>query len=191
MGFAPEDLDAVLKRYGQVLDVSRDDLEEIFLQTEMQAYGRRFGVIRCEDIMSRDVRTLEFATPLATAWELMVRHQVHALPVLNSARRVIGIVTRGDFLRHAELDDYTTLAERLRRFLQATPTSHSDKPEVVGQIMTAKVVTAAAGMPITALVPLMSNSSKHHVPVLDAERRFAGIVTQSDLVAALVEARLD
>jgi CBS domain-containing membrane protein len=119
-----------------------------------------------------------------------VRHQVHALPVLNSARRVIGIVTRGDFLRHGNLDDYATVAERLRRFLRATPTIHSDKPEVVGQIMTAKVVTADAGMPITALVPLMSNSSKHHVPVVDAERRFAGIVTQSDLIAALVEARL-
>jgi CBS domain-containing membrane protein len=137
------------------------------------------------------VRTLEFATPLATAWAIMVRHEVRALPVLNPARRVIGIVTRGDFLRHGNIHDYATMAERLRRFLQATPTSHSDKPEVVGQIMTSKVVTAAAGMPITALVPLMGNSSKHHVPVLDAERRFAGIVTQSDLLAALVEARLD
>ena len=190
IGFTPEDLDAVLARYGQVLDVSRDDLEDIFLQTEMQAYSRRFGVIRCADIMSRDVRTLEFATPLETAWELMVRHEVHALPVLNSARRVIGIVTRGDFLRHGQLDDYANMGERLRRFLKATQTPHSDTPEGVGQIMTSKVVTANAAMPIAELVPMMSNSSKHHVPVVDEERRFAGIVTQSDLVAALYEARL-
>ena len=43
LGFTAEDLDAVLARYGQVLDVSRDDLEEILLQTEQRAYARRFG----------------------------------------------------------------------------------------------------------------------------------------------------
>src|SRR5438094_484825 len=39
LGFTAEDLDAVLARYGQVLDVSRDDLEDILLQTEQRAYA--------------------------------------------------------------------------------------------------------------------------------------------------------
>ena len=36
----------------------------------------------------------------------------------------------------------------------------------------------------------MADSGFHHIPVLDAENRFAGIVTQSDVVAALYETRL-
>lgn len=190
IGFTSEDLDAVLKRYDQVLDVSRDDLESIFMQTEMQAYRRRFGVITCGDIMSRDVITLEFATELNEAWRLMRQHQIHALPVLNRVRRVIGIVSQTDFLKHSELDDYKTLAQKFRHFISRTSHSHSDKPEVVGQIMTQHVTTAKDTTPIVELVPLMANSGLHHIPVVNEENRFVGIVTQSDLVAALYESRL-
>ncbi|MEO7580373.1 MAG: HPP family protein [Massilia sp.] len=190
IGFSNDDLDAVLKRYGQVLDVSRDDLEDIILQTEMHAYGRRFGVITCADVMSKDVVTLEFSTELADAWRLLRHHHVHALPVLNSARRVIGIVTQNDFLHQGELDDYHTYAERFRRFIQKTLKTHSDKPEVVGQIMSQPVRTVRDDTPIVELVPLMANAGMHHIPVVNLENRFVGIVTQSDLVASLYESRL-
>ena len=64
IGFTHADLDAVLKSYGQVLDISRDDLEDIIVATEMKAYERRFGIITCADIMSTDAVTLEFSSPL-------------------------------------------------------------------------------------------------------------------------------
>ena len=43
---------------------------------------------------------------------------------------------------------------------------------------------------ITDLVPLMANSGYHHIPIVDSDARFVGIVTQSDLVAALYQSRL-
>lgn len=64
-GITPQDLDAVLARYNQVLDISRNDLESIMLQTEIQAYRRRLGGTKCADIMSKDVITVEFGTELA------------------------------------------------------------------------------------------------------------------------------
>ncbi|WP_229474967.1 HPP family protein [Pseudoduganella lurida] len=190
LGFRPEDLDAVLQRYGQVLDISRDDLEALFLATEMRAYQRRFGVITCGDIMSKDVVTAEFASPLAEAWQALRGHRIAALPVLNPARRVIGIVTQGDFLQHGGLDDYRTLRTRLAAFLRPSGLSHTEKAEVVGQIMTAKPRVAQADTPIVDLVPLMADAGLHHIPVVDCEGRFVGIVTQSDVVAALYEHRL-
>ncbi|MDE2277481.1 MAG: HPP family protein, partial [Burkholderiales bacterium] len=141
LGFSAEDLQAALKQYDQVLDISVDDLQALFHETEAQAFRRRFGQTRCAEVMSRDVVTVEFATELAEAWALMRRHAVHALPVLDRARRVIGIVTRADFLRHAELTDQGSIGPRLRTLLARTPHSHSAKPEVVGQIMTAPVRT--------------------------------------------------
>src|SRR5471032_2671713 len=45
IGFTPGDLDAVLRQHNQVLDISREDLESLFLQTEMRAHHRRFGII--------------------------------------------------------------------------------------------------------------------------------------------------
>lgn len=190
LGFTSDDLDAVLQRYNQVLDISRDDLESIFLQTEMHAYRRRFGVITCADIMSKDVVTLEFGSALDEAWRLMRQHHLHALPVLNRARRVIGIVSQADFLRQSGLDEYRTMGEGLRNFIRRTRTTHSDKPEVVGQIMTKDVKIVRDTAPIVELVPLMADSGLHHLPVVDDENRFVGIITQSDLVAALYESRL-
>nr|WP_267877580.1 CBS domain-containing protein [Massilia frigida] len=56
--------------------------------------------------------------------------------------------------------------------------------------MTARVATAHVRTPIVELVPLMTSSGLHHLPVVDDEDRFAGIVTQSHLVAALYQGRL-
>jgi CBS domain-containing membrane protein len=173
-----------------VLDISRDDLEALFLQTELRAYQRRFCVITGGDIMSRDVVTAEYASPLAEAWVSMRQHHIAALPVLNPARRVIGIVTQSDFLQHSGLDDYRGMRARLLDFLKPTGLSHTEKAEVVGQIMTPRPRVAETSTPIAELVPLMADAGLHHIPVVDGEGRFAGIVTQSDVVAALYEHRL-
>ncbi|MRW90932.1 CBS domain-containing protein [Duganella sp. FT80W] len=189
LGFKPEDLDAVLQQHNQVLDISRDDLESLFMQTEQRAYQRRFGIINCADIMSHDIVSAEFGTGLAEAWQQMRIHHVAALPVLNRARRVIGIVTQTDFLEHGGLDDYGSIRQQLQRFLRKSGITHTEKAEVVGQIMTQHPTTARVDTPIVDLVPLMADSGFHHIPIVDEEQRFVGIVTQSDLVAALYESR--
>ena len=190
LGFTHDDLDTVLKQYNQVLDVSRDDLEELFRQTEMQAYRRRFGETSCGSIMSPDPVAVVFGTELVEAWRLMHTHRVHALPVVDRARRVIGIVTRADFLNHAGQADMPGIGSRLRRLLRPSRRSHSAKPEVVGQLMSAPATTVTTATPMVELVPLMADGGLHHVPVVDEERRLAGMVTQSDLVAALYETSL-
>ncbi len=57
-----------MKRYNQVLDVSRDELEDILHMAEMNAVERRMSDLRCRDIMTRDVMTVEYGTDLQDAW---------------------------------------------------------------------------------------------------------------------------
>jgi CBS domain-containing membrane protein len=185
IGFTQEDLDHVLQQYNQVLDVSRDDLENLILQTELHAYRRRFGAITCADIMSRDVVSVEYGTSLEDAWALLLKHRIKALPVINSARRLVGIITQTDFMRQANLQVYTGFEQKLKQFIRRTTTTHSDKPEVVGQIMTSAVQSAATDAHIVELVQPLSDSGIHHIPIVDDQRRLVGMVTQSDMVAAL------
>jgi CBS domain-containing membrane protein len=185
------DLDAALKQYNQVLDISRDDLEEILLRTEVQAYERRFGKKTCGDIMSGDVTSVEFGTTLHHAWGLLREGKLDALPVVDRFNRVIGVVTQDDFLTQCESDATAGLAARLRRLLAPAPQTRSDKPEVVGQIMTSSAPTAAAHQPIASLVPLFSDAGLHRLPVVDGNDRLIGIVTQSALMAALYHSRLE
>jgi len=183
--FSEADLDAVLARHNQVLDVSRDELQSLLSQTEIEAYQRRLGTLRCADIMSRNMVTVQFGTSLEEAWALLREKRIKALPVIDKVQRVVGIVTLADFMRHADLDLHHGWADRLRTLIRATPTSHSDKPEVVGQIMVRQVRVASAERPLSELVPLFADTGHHHIPIIDAERRLVGIITQSDLVAAL------
>lgn len=187
IGLTTADLDAALRDYNQLVDIDRDSLEELLRQAQMQAWQRQFGSVRCADVMSRDVVTVEFSTPLAEAWTLLHRHSIRALPVVDRARRVIGIVTMFDFLKHAQLDptDPLSLGQRIRHLLKPTPGPYSDKAEVVGQIMSSPVQTAGEQESVVELVPRLSDQGLHHVPVVDRERRLSGMFTQSDLVAAL------
>ena len=183
--FGDAELDAVLARYNQVLDVPRDDLADLLHEAELLSYRNRLGGLRCADIMASPVVTAEFGTPLAEAWALLQQHRIKALPVVDRVQRIVGIVTRADFMRAAEAEQHDGLAGRLQALLRATPVTHSTKPEVVGQIMSRQVRVASADRPIAELVPLFSAHGHHHIPIVGDQARLVGILTQSDLVKAL------
>lgn len=186
--FSSADLDAVLARYDQVLDVSRDDLEELLHAAEGQALQRRLGVLRCTDIMTREVITVSYGTLLEEAWMLMRRHRIKALPVVDRLDRVVGIITLADFLRHADLDLHAGWPARLRGFIRRTQSTHSIKPEAVGQIMAREVRVVSGDRPVVDLLPLFADTGHHHIPVVGPNARLLGIVTQSDLMKALSRA---
>jgi CBS domain-containing membrane protein len=176
-----------MARYNQVVDLPRDDLKSLLAGAEHESHRRRLGEIRCTDIMSSDVVAVEFGTPMQEAWALIRQRRIKALPVVDRSRRVVGIVTVADFLRGADLEVHDGFDERLRRLIRASPASHSDKAEVVGQIMTRQVRVASAERSLAELVPIFSSTGHHHIPVIDADARLVGILTQSDLVRALIQ----
>ena len=186
--FSAADLDAALAHYNQVLDVSRDDLEALLHEAESAAYERKLGALRCADVMTRDPIAVEFGTPLADAWALMRKNAIKALPVTDKARRIAGIVTVADFMRHADLDKHEGIGERLRGLVRRLGVSHTEQPEVVGQIMTRQVRVASADRFLIEMVPVFSEGGHHHIPIIDADKRLVGILTQSDLVGALYRA---
>jgi CBS domain-containing membrane protein len=184
--FSPADLDAVLQRYNQVLDVSRDELEDILHQTEMRSIERRLGELRCEHIMTRNVLTVEYGTDLEEAWQLMRTRRIKALPVVDRHQRIIGIISLADFMRHADVDrSRGELRERLQNLVRRSGSSHTTKPEAVGQIMCAQVRVVSAGRSVAELMPLFSEDGHHHIPVIGEDNKLVGIITQSDFVRAL------
>jgi len=155
------DLDAVIARYNQVLDISREDLKALLEDTQLRGYQRKLANIRCGDIMSRQLITVHAATPMPAAWALFREHRIKALPVVDAAGGIVGIVTPADFVRR-------------------------DPPaDTVGQIMTGKVRVASVDRHLAELIPLFGSTGHHHIPIVDASGRLAGIITQSDVVAAL------
>jgi CBS domain-containing membrane protein len=185
LGIDKNDLHQALRDMDVYLDVSEADLKQIYSRAGMHAYQRKMGEITCGDIMSRDVTSVEFGTELEEAWAQLRFHKIAAIPVVDSARRVIGIISLVDFLKRANLKTYETFEDKLIKFIRRTPGLTSEKPEVVGQIMATPAVTAPEDMHIVELVPLLSDHGLHHIPIVNTEQRLVGMVTQSDLIAAL------
>ena len=105
---------------------------------------------------------------------------------------VVGIVTLTDFLEAASLDAHHGFDQRLRSFMTPSQRSHSDRPEVVGQIMTRKVRVTREHRTLSDLVLLFDSTGHRHIPVVGEGGKLVGMVTQSDVVAALkVGATLD
>lgn len=186
--FSAADLDAALAHYNQVLDVSRDDLQALLSHAEAAAWQRQLGELRCADIMSPEPVSVEFGTALADAWALLRQRRIKALPVVDRTHRLVGILTLADFMRHAELDGHEGLGGKLRAFVARSGLTHSDRPEVVGQIMTRQVRVASADRLVMELVPLFTEAGHHHIPIVGEDRRLVGIITQSDFVRALYRA---
>ncbi len=178
-----EAIDAVLARYNQVLDVSRDDLKALLEEVRLRTYQRALSTLRCRDIMSRRLITVTRDTPQRQAWALFGRHHIKALPVVDAAGGIVGIVTRADFMRAADGD------RRSEPGRQAPHGAAHDAGvaagERVGGIMTRQVRVASEHRHLVDLIPLFGSSGHHHIPIVDTAERLVGIVTQSDVVAAL------
>ena len=138
--------------------------------------------------MSKETLSVQFGTPLNEAWELMRTRKIKALPVTDRAERIVGIVTMADFMRSVDLDQHEGIGQRLRALMRLSGATHTDRPEVVGQIMTRKVQVASADRFLIELAPLFPESGHHHIPIIDSEQRLVDIITQSDLVRALYRA---
>ncbi|KAJ9633315.1 hypothetical protein H2201_009370, partial [Coniosporium apollinis] len=80
LGFSRADLDEALSQRGELLDISKEDLEDIVLAAELRASLRRFGDVSCADVMSRDVVTVQEQDPLDYAIRLFDKHRLQALP---------------------------------------------------------------------------------------------------------------
>ncbi|SMF95640.1 CBS domain-containing membrane protein [Methylomagnum ishizawai] len=185
LGLNGADLRAALHDIHAFVDVSEAELRQLYELAANHAYRRGFGEQDCAGIMSRDPVTVEFGTDLEATWALMRRHNIKAIPVIDRGRHVVGIITLTDFFRHAQIERLDGMGGKLRRLLQTTPGIHSRKPEVAGQIMTAPVVSVRAGTPVADLAPLLCGRGIHQIPVVDARDKLVGIVTQSDLIAAM------
>jgi CBS domain-containing membrane protein len=185
LGINAGDIEQVIQRFGKFLDIDSDDLCQLLTQLHLQSFQKNVELKTCSDIMQHNIITVEYATEVELAWALMHEHHLKVLPVLDKSKRVIGIVTYYDFLKHIQLTPYQSFQEKWLWFIKPSLDVTTQKPEVMGHIMTREVKTLSVDAHIAELVPLVVNEGHHHVPIVDDEGRFVGLVFQSSLLTAL------
>jgi CBS domain-containing membrane protein len=160
-----------------VLDVSRDDLLAIVDDARQLALHRRFRKRTCRELMSSHLVSVGPRDTLAHARELLLRHRLQSVPVLDERRYLLGILGQEDLLRHAGW------AASLRRLLPGAAPRVADA-------MRQRVVALPAGAPLAQLVPLLGDGGYHQVAITGEDGAVIGLVSRSDLMAALCEQQL-
>ena len=174
-GFNEEDLDKALSEFGTYLDVRREDLEALLKLTEQHTFKRQTNHLTAVSIMSRDLRTGHPEMPIAEAWQILKEHRLKALPIVDLQHRVVGIITLKDLMRCFELEAPNKRFQHLRYF----------RTKRLKHFMTTPVTSAGLKTPLLDLVTLLTDNGLHYIPVIDEQQRLAGIITQTDLIAAL------
>lgn len=184
-GIAEPDLEHALESMDIFIDVSASDLSKLFTAAQSQSFKRYQGQNTCADIMVKNVMSVEYGTEVEEAWNIMHREKLKAMPVIDKARRVIGIITWNDFFKFINVDANETFQDKFRAFIRRTSDVTTDKPEAVGHIMTRSVSILPESTHIADLVPLMTNQGFRQIPIVNQENRLIGMVYQADLIAAL------
>jgi len=127
--------------------------------------------------MSQPVITVTPETGIKAAAELLVNHGISALPVVDSAGRLVGIVSEADLISIEVRPDPRSQATPL------APTAGST-PRRVADVMTTDVVVVSAKSDIAQAAKTMLNSDVKRVPVMSG-RRMVGIVSRRDLVKVI------
>ena len=131
-----------------------------------------------EKSMTRSVISVGPDAGLLEARELMNRHRIHQLPVVDRDNTLIGIVTDRDLLR-AMPSGLLTEAEAQRepeRLAQLT----------IGDIMSRNVITVSPLHTLEDALLLMERTPVGAFPVVDQQGKLIGIISVRDLMRAFI-----
>jgi CBS-domain-containing membrane protein len=125
--------------------------------------------MKAKDAMSSPAVTVSPETPLKEAGDLLARHQISALPVVDTDVGLVGIVSQLDLIR------FDTMADN------SPPGDRPPGPTQVADVMTTDVVTVNAETDLHSVAQRLLESHIRQLPVL-SEAKVVGVVSRRDLV---------
>jgi len=183
--FSKSDLTAALKDLDTYIDVSQEDLNEIFALALVHSKMRDTQNIYCKDIMQKNPITFEFGSELEESWLGLRKNNLTTAPVVDKGHHLLGLIDISNFIDNANMFSDRSLTHRLARLIKQTPGFHSNKPEVVGQIMLTDINTVSESDPIDKLMGIFSTTDVKLIPVIGDNKKLRGTINKTDLVKAL------
>jgi len=133
-------------------------------------HGRTPAVL-AEQIMSAPVLMLTPDSPVKDAWVLFHEHRFRHVPVVNSDRKMVGIVSERDLLRDAA-------------GLGAAPGAPH---KTIRPLMEQRVLTATLDTAIREIAHVLFDRHIGAIPIVNDKDYPIGIVSRSDILQALVK----
>ena len=148
--------------------------------------------MQARDVMVSPVITIRKSATVREIAKTLLDKRISAVPVVDNAGKIVGIVTEGDLMRRAEAGtehpyswwvhflagDATIAADYVK--------SHAAKVE---DVMTSDVLTATAETPLHEIASLFEEHRIKRVPIVDKVGNLVGIVSRANLIQVVASAR--
>ncbi|GGO24837.1 hypothetical protein GCM10010116_49930 [Microbispora rosea subsp. aerata] len=156
--------------------------------------------MKVRDVMTSEVASVNGSTPFRDVAEVLIAHEVSAVPVVDGEGHVIGVVSEADLLRKEEFREQfyregyrPPLRARLREAVGhgAARTAERARGTTAAELMSSPAVTTR---PYTSVVSAAREMTRHGVkrlPVVDDEGVLVGIISRHDLLKVLARADAD
>lgn len=145
------------------------------------------GRLQVRDLMTASVLSLTSQTPLRDAAQLMVQHSVQALPVVDEAGSVIGMLTDRELMKHL-MPQYLQRESTGEFPVQAASAGEPppDPGEVlVREVMARSVLCLREDQSLADAANLMVNKDRDRFPVV-RDGVLVGFLTRADVVRRLL-----
>jgi len=146
--------------------------------------------MNARDVMVHDVVTVGPDEDVSKAVQLLVNHDISALPVVDGELRVIGILSEADLLHREKLGTEKHRAWWLEAITPASmlamdyAKSHGRK---VAELMSEHVISANEDTSLSELANLLEKHRIKRLPILK-DGKIVGIVSRANLIQALASA---
>ena len=148
--------------------------------------------LRVRDIMQTEVVTVGPATTVRELADILAKHKVSGVPVVDGDRRVLGMVSEADIiLQDADLHfpyyiqflDSVIYLQSFGKFEERFRKAFGSK---VTEVMSDEVFTISPDASVRDAATLMADRKVNRLPVIE-EDRLVGIVTRGDIVQAIAD----
>ena len=155
----------------------------------MRIASKSLLALTAADLMSSPVITIPKEMSLPGAAHMLCRFSISGAPVVDASGRCVGVLSTTDFLSWAEKGQPRTRPghgsdcsfHTAWQVLDAETLPHDE----VGRYMTADPVTVALNTHISDLARMMTDAHIHRVIVVNGQDRPVGIVSSTDILAAV------
>jgi tRNA nucleotidyltransferase (CCA-adding enzyme) len=146
--------------------------------------ARPFLELTAADLMTTPVKTIPQEMSLREAAHLLAHDRISGAPVVDPAGRCVGVLSSSDFVTWAEEDGRGKAVHFVAPWGEIIDIEDSPDNEI-RQYMTAQPVAVAPTAPVGELAQKMVDAHIHRILVVVDEQRPLGIVTSTDILAAV------
>jgi CBS domain-containing protein len=147
-------------------------------------------MLRAADVMTTEVFSVAPDTPIRDVASLMSTKHISGVPVIDREKRIVGIVSEGDLIRHAALAGEQRPSWWSTAFISARALAHDyvkTHGHTAAEVMTAPVITVAPTDSVAQCANILDRCRLKRVLVVE-NGSLLGILTRGDLLKALATA---